>query len=344
MRLIVPAYSAPKAELNPLCMPAVDLPIVPLQSQLAVENNMGAPDMALLDAIASDHEATHTQFFWNSFAPAGVVEGIQRSKPPLNCLLTQYRMTVDRVNALFAIQRQLEKDLLGRAITNELTTVCISEFSSDVLKQIVKMANRKFGLYGRSLAIDLDDALEQTHQCDWHSAFQARRYEHDHGDPPVELDLDRLWNHLDLTYSGKRGELKQHRDNAATIVDQLQMEDESLIKRSARGISFFANVESRQAGTGRNTGLSYPLNPTFGITQLLEALVNFANWAAVTDIATGLDPVKQMVLEGDHYYALRAQHNLPGLDITFFKSKWEFRFSHEVAEKLNLFLGEFAPA
>lgn len=304
---------------------------------------MSAPDTALLSIIAADTGASRSTFDDILQIPDYDIQVAASQKPSYNAVFTRYKQFVTDLGATVGRQQALERSLFGSSLTKDVDTVCVGDIGRLAVEHLVRRARREFAPTGTTLEIKTFDVLEATGQADWEEKFRDRRWRKENPDAMPELDLDRIWHYLENTYGGENGRKAGLRQQAKLIVKEFNLGEDAELKRTSSHVSCFLRVWSETCDYGEGKG-RYRASYQSGqrLSDLFRALACFAEYAELDALSIQLAPSRHQI--GDHYtyYDLRQKHTFPGLEIVFFKSKWEYKFSHDVAEKLMLFLGEFA--
>lgn len=153
----------------------------------------------------------------------------------------------------------------------------------------------------------------------------------------IEFDPVALWNHLEQTYGGDAGKELAWRQAAAIIISAFDMKHEKEIVIVAGRTVLTKRVYTRAGFRGgREIG-----SCDDELNKLFNALKAFAEWAGLEEFGWGAR--RQMgVWTYSTSVSSRETINLGnGCDYVTFYSEFKFRFSKEVTEHLQLFVGQF---
>ncbi|CAM3373061.1 MULTISPECIES: hypothetical protein [Cupriavidus] len=200
----------------------------------------------------------------------------------------------------------------------------LEKFCFALAGNVVSRARREFAPVGARLDIDNQAEFDRA-GLDIGKALKK-------GNIP---DVDQLWASLSAYYNGDGGATTAYRQAAARIVRGFGLHRNAEVKRTASGVVLKKSVHS-EAGwkSARRRVGYYSTQPT---ADCLSGLATFAGKAGNAVLASMLQRIDLHQLE----YTSREKMSMPGLDITLYNDKWEFKFSHELAEPLMLFVGEY---
>ncbi|MGX6564882.1 hypothetical protein [Cupriavidus necator] len=203
----------------------------------------------------------------------------------------------------------------------------LERFCSSLAANVVNRARREFAPAGTRL--DIDDTKEHERAgLDIREALRT-------GNIP---DIDRLWSSLQRHYGGDSGRDLAYQQAAQRIIRGFWLNRRSVVQRTASAVVLRLRVTS-EGCFGRSTRkVSYYSYQN--AAECLEGLAAFAGKAGQPALASGLLRINVHNIE----YSYRDKQHHPGLDIVFFKDAWEFKFSHQVADDLMLFVGEYGAA
>ncbi|MGT2509661.1 hypothetical protein [Cupriavidus basilensis] len=104
-----------------------------------------------------------------------------------------------------------------------------------------------------------------------------------------------------------------------------------ILRKSVHSEGVYGRTGVRKIGfsSGRQTAV-----------HCLAALETFAAKAGAADLAMRLDRFDRFGLSGLEF-TYRQKERFPGMDLVFYKDYWEFKLSHDLAEQLMLFIGEY---
>ncbi|AZG17088.1 hypothetical protein [Cupriavidus pauculus] len=200
----------------------------------------------------------------------------------------------------------------------------LKKFCQSLAGNVVSRARKEFAPPGARLDIDNSAEYERA-GLEIHEALRK-------GEIP---DLDRLWASLTACYKGDGGAATAYRQAAARIVRNFGLHRNAEVKRTAAGVVLKKPVytETSYRSSRRRVGY-HSTQPT---ADCLMGLATFAGKAGNALLAKQLGGINLHELE----YVSREKIAMPGLDITLFNDKWEFKFCNELAEALMLFIGEY---
>jgi hypothetical protein len=264
-------------------------------------------------------------------------------KTSLNDVFASYLRMEARLGRVYSEQRHFEERLFGVSLTEEKSTEAITHIANRAIKALVRKAEREFAPEGGTLKIDEYEALKATNQYDWEERYRRSTWRKKDDVPKLELDLDAVWLHLENTYGGDAGVTAGLRQQAANLLSVFHFDQAETIRRTASSVNVDLRIWAEKKDYGQNKGM---LEPSYhsGDTRLkaFSSLRCFAKWAELFDLANRLNPEFHDMANYGFCYSSREKRSFPGLEIVMYKERWEWRFSHEVAEKLMLFLGEYA--
>lgn len=304
---------------------------------------MSAPDTVLIAIIAGDTEASRlTPDDMLNTPEFDIQSECLQQKPSFNAVLTRYKQYVADMKAVVARQQSLERSLYGESITKDADVPCISDIANRAVQLLVRRARSEFAPSGTELDIEVLHVLEATDQGEWEEQFRDRRWRKANPDAMPEIDLDRIWAYLEGTYGGESGRLAGLRKQAKLIAKEFSL-DEGEMRRTSSYVCCSLRVWSEKKDYGAGNGkyeVSY--HSQARLHPIFQALSCFAEWAELDTLSIAVHPRRHSLADYSEYFDLRSKHSFPGLDVVRYKSKWDFQFSLEVAEKLMLFLGEYA--
>ncbi|WP_434034729.1 hypothetical protein [Cupriavidus sp. a3] len=203
----------------------------------------------------------------------------------------------------------------------------LEKFCRSVASGVVNRARREFAPQGARLDIVHEDEYKRA-GLDIDAALRA-------GKIP---DIDGLWASMARRYGGHGGAELAYQQAAQRIISGFGLNRKREVKRTASAVVLRKHVTSEACyrRTARKVGY-YSYQST---ADCLSGLATFATKAGHQLLAGGLSQVNVHDVE----YNYREKLSYPGLDIVFFKDAWEFKLSHQVADDLMLFLGEYGEA
>ncbi|MDK3022904.1 hypothetical protein QO239_09905 [Cupriavidus taiwanensis] len=253
-----------------------------------------------------------------------------------NRIIEQFIAAQKAAHAAYAAAAAFERETVAAVPDHYLSVDLRSEYRTErelqsfcrsVAGGVVNRARREFAPAGARLDIDNQDEYERA-GLDIGEALKA-------GKIP---DLDGLWTSMARRYGGHGGAELAYQQAAQRIVSGFGLNRKREVQRTASVVVLrkHAISEACYGRSARKVGY-YSCQST---ADCLSGLATFAAKAGHHMLAGGLNRVNVHQVE----YNYREKHSYPGLDIVFFKEAWEFRFSHQVADDLMLFLGEYGEA
>ncbi|WP_427308586.1 hypothetical protein [Cupriavidus sp. H39] len=200
----------------------------------------------------------------------------------------------------------------------------LERFCSSLAGNVINRARREFAPAGTRL--DIDDATErQQAGLDIGEALNAGRVP----------DIDGLWASLRARYGGDGGKELAYQQAAQRVIKGFWLNRKKEVKRTASAVvlRLRATSEGCYGRSARKLGY-YSCQHA---ADCLQGLIAFAAKAGHAALASGPGRMNVHTLE----YNYREKRSYPGLDIVFFKDAWEFKFSHQIAEELMLFIREY---
>lgn len=317
-----------------------------MNNQTSPQASSSPSPLSLFDIIVSDSTAQRTSVVpaeTLNVAPPTIELVTMKTKPSYNDVFVRYAQAMKRLGAVINEQITLENQLFGKSLTKQPDTQCISKVGDLAVEALISKAEKMFAPPGGRLSISESECLKAIGQGKWAENYRELRYRKDHADTPIGLDLEALWAHLETTYGGDAGKNAGYRQEAAVIVDAFSLDRDGVVKRGASSVSLFKRIYAEKQDFGQAKG-KYQAGYSYreSLAKLNRALICFAEWAELHELSIDLIPSRHDLCDYHMCYSPRESRNFAGLDVVMFKEKWEFKFSHDVAEKLMLFLGEFS--
>ncbi|GAB7544176.1 hypothetical protein [Cupriavidus sp. 8B] len=221
----------------------------------------------------------------------------------------------------------LESYQYGVSVPNIIDTLKeLRKFCYNLAGLVVNRARREFSPQGARL--ELSDEEEREHAgIDIADAI-------DRGAVP---DLDTLWASLSSRYGAGGGLELAYRQAAQCLIRSFGLSRRQEVQRTASAVILRKSVHSEgvYGRTGvRKIGFSGGRQTA---VHCLAALETFAAKAGAADLAMRLDRFDLSGLE----FTYRQKERFPGMDLVFYKDYWEFKLSHDLADQLMLFIGEY---
>ena len=261
-----------------------------------------------------------------------------------NEIFTSYLQFERDLSRLSAEQGDLQKLVFGEdwsTIVDRPSTQGIYRVTEQAITNLIRIAQHRFAPAGVVLDISQLDALEAVGMSRWSDEYHRmnRRSETEFV-PPV--DLDKLWNYLESTYGGDAGIETAHRQNAKMLINQLNLDRETEMKRTASSVSCFRRIYVSKKTYGSNIGqYDFGHSSRDWLVDLFKGLACAFEWAEMDQLSIELAPARHGICNYDFSFKSRDRTSFTGLDIIFFKEQMELKFSHGAAEKLMLYLGTF---
>lgn len=175
--------------------------------------------------------------------------------------------------------------------------------------------------------LDIDDSNEfEIAGLDVEAALQADEIP----------DVDKLWESLSTRYGGNAGAEAAYKQAAERIIRNFGLDRQKEVKRTSSGVSLRTGIVSQAAfGSSGRRRIGY--HSCRYAADSLDGLATFVAQAGAQRAAEGLRSINVH----DFEYEYREKLVYPELEIVFFKEAWEFKFSHALAEKLMIFVGQY---
>lgn len=276
-----------------------------------------------------------------------VIEPLKRS---LNEVFTRYRAMAIAIEHLAKKQQEFELEYLGRQITDTPSLQGIRRIADAALSALFGRAETQFAPAGTQLSINQTEALERNGQENWRMDYErqwdkfrsATRNSATGDEAPMILDLDRLWEDLEQTLGGDAGITAGYKQQAKKIVVFFNLERDNNVNKTKNYFVLTARIWSEKKDYGSNKGMFEPHHSCGQrVREIMQALGCFAKASELNNLAMSLE-VRHEIAGYGFAFNPREKVVFPGMEIALFKDKWEFRFSHTIAEKLMMFLGEYA--
>lgn len=285
-------------------------------------------------------------------APAHTSPVVVDAPPALksmNDIFTSYVKYEKDLKALTAQQNEIHKQLFGEewvSIIDTPSTQGIYRIAESAIVKLIDIAQKRFAPPGGILEISQCAVLESTGQRHWRDDYDYDRNAHRSGGPiKPPVDLDKIWAHLVSTYEGDAGVQTFHKQNAQLIIQAFGMNRDANVKRTSKALQCTMSVYGELKTYGRNQGLyEVSYHSRDRSISLFKALALAFEWAEMDQLSIELTPARHRLTHYEFAYKPREKHTFTGLEIVFFKTEWQFKFGHSVAEKLMLYLGTFGEA
>ena len=157
----------------------------------------------------------------------------------------------------------------------------------------------------------------------------------------IEFDPAACWAYLEATYGGSAGEEIGWRQNAADLIRHFGLRDQPELKKVAgRTVLEVGYLYTEKTYSGQ-WELSYNAKET--ILKVFSSLQAFAAWAELWDLPPNLNQQTHRIWYGARALVTPRERFDLGENchyVTYLK-EWKFHLSAPVAEKLQLFLGQY---
>jgi hypothetical protein len=277
----------------------------------------------------------------------GVGDYVTSAPTSRNDIFKRYAAYEEAVSAASAAQASAEREAFGFSLTSRPRTDGIEEIAKNAISMMVHEAQKQFSNRYTTLSIRTSDVLAATGQENWQQALQQApsRLRRGMQPPPVAtrpevpVDLDKIWAYLESTYGGEAGQIALYKQLAPLLINRLHLNDKDM-RRTASAVIAYQNIRSTTASFGAKTG-PYKLYERSDVNVVFDALSHVFEWAGQDALALALKPDRHKIGDYEFKFDSREKFSFPCLDIVFFKDSIDWKFSHDAAAKLQLFLGEF---
>lgn len=272
---------------------------------------------------------------------------VTSTPPSRNDIFKRYMAYEEAISTASAAQASAERDVLGFSLTGRPRTDDITEIAKQAISMMVHEAQKQFSNRYTKLSIRTSDVLAATGQENWELAWQPTPSRARRGEPaaPVAprpalpVDLDKIWTYLEKTYGGEAGQTALYKQLAPMLIKRLHLNDKDM-RRTAKAVIAYQSVQSSPASFGSKTG-PYKIYERRDVNEVFDALSHVFEWGGLDALSLALKPDRHRIGEYEFKYDVRDKFSFPGLDIVAMRSTWDWKFSHEAAAKLQLFLGTF---
>lgn len=263
-----------------------------------------------------------------------------------NSIFKLYAEYEEAISAASAAQWNAENEVFGFTLTSRPRTDGIEEIAKQAISYMIHEAQKRFSNQYTTLSIATSDVLEATGQANWREAYQHATSRPRHNEPPravheVPVDLDKIWAYLEETYGGEAGQTALYKQLVPLLINRLHLNAKDM-RRTAKAVIAYQSVRSSPASFGSKTG-PYKIYERRDVNEVFDALRHAFEWVGLDALSIALKPDRHKIGDFNFKYDLRDKFSFPGLDIVTFKDSWDYKFDPKVAEKLQLFLGTFAP-
>lgn len=254
-------------------------------------------------------------------------------KRTINSLFKLHEQLESEVTAKIEKMKEIERELVGTTLTEDPDFKSAYAYEHAAFEALLNTAQRTFAPPNINLGIKRDDVLEETGQTAWDSRDYYRK-----GKNELNIDLDKVWTYLVNRYSGDNGKKIVLQKVANRIIYLFNLRNSTNITRTASHVACELRVFGEKKSCGQyEAGYHYQKSTI----EIFNALQAFTEHAELDELSISLSPVRNEMAQHSYRYDLRHKTSFKGLDVVTQKEVWIFRFSHEVAAKLMLFIGEF---
>jgi hypothetical protein len=293
--------------------------------ELAKSDSSGRTPLAPVHPQPAAPETKHT-------APKPVVE-LPKAR---NALFDVYRKLQQDLTALVVETRKIESHLFGdrwESVIKTPETKSVDDIAYLAMENLFVQAEQRYAPAGGTLTIDRNDvwrALGMEERHHWRNIDKGAK---------VPFDLDNLHAHLDATYGGDAGETTAYRQQAKVLIDFFGFGEAEKMVATARHIECTVQIWSMKKDYAPKGTLEVSHHNHERIRNAFKAFACAMAWADEHELRAA---IAHSPLTG-YCFTFQSRHreSYPGLDIVLFKENWKVRFSHPVAEKLKLFLGQY---
>lgn len=260
----------------------------------------------------------------------------------LNSIFSNYRRLDAEIARLVAIQQDVEERLFGQSFTSKVRLEEIDCIAKSALERLIQKAEIAFAPVGGRLSISRNEVMEALKLDDWAYSRSSRRGRRGEAALEIEqvVDLEKVQAYLEATYGGDAGIRRGLSQAAATIIRDFRIKGEESVQRVKSGVILSIRVYSTKKDYGANSGMYEPYHSGRDQAPLFQALETFFRHAELYQLFN-YGWSRSDICNHGFCFSPRDKRTAPGLEISFFKEEWKFKFGPAEAEKLMLFLGEF---
>lgn len=275
------------------------------------------------------------------------ISDITSAPPSRNDIFKRYLAYEDAISAASAAQASIEREAFGFSLTSRPRTEGIEDVAKQAIKMMVHEAQNQFSNRYTTLSIQASDVLAATGQENWELAWQPTSSRGRRGEPSVPapprpsipVDLDKIWIYLEDIYGGEAGQIALYKQLAPMLINRLHLNDKDM-RRTANAVIAYQSVRASPFSYGSKTG-PYKIYERREVNEVFDALSHVFEWSRLDTLSLALKPDLHRIGEYEFKYDVRDKFSFPGLEIVAMKSSWDYKFSHDAAAKLQLFLGTF---
>lgn len=258
----------------------------------------------------------------------------------LTGLFALYQEFIAKISELADDARNIERELFGPswdAVIETPKARYVRDLAQDVLTNLIQQAQQRYAPEAGTLEINPFDVLRATGQERW-AELHARKDD----DCDAPLDLDKIRAYLDETYGGQAGETEAYRQQAKHLIDYFGFaRGDGNMATTSKHVACTVRMYSQKKTYGDNKGmLELGYHRREDLPKLFKALSCAFAATGHEDLASELRRPK--ILDWNFCYKSRQRECFTGLDIVLYAEKWEWQFTHDAANALKLFLGQYS--
>lgn len=263
----------------------------------------------------------------------------------LNQLYQSYYETNAIIAAAIRKHAALELAILGSGNCRASVNQEVIDYAEEVVNFLFDQATRKYAVNNIPLKIDKQQELEELRlldRKDKHRRMAEQRYRKKtpitvEEKYPIDFDLVNL--HLEMKYGKGRGARIAHQQQAAIILKYFRLE-ENKFEECSYGVTISkSHYVSKEKWSGTTT-YQIPCDSKQHWRELTQALIGFADYMQIPDLANELVALKDSYCEYGKL-SMPTTWTQTRLKLKIYTSKMEFTMKREIAQKLQLYLGEF---
>lgn len=270
-------------------------------------------------------------------APVQVAEALPVELPTeRNALFNIYRKFLTDLTALAIEARNIESHLFGDQWESVIKTPeakTVDDIAYLAMENLITQAQKRYAPAGGTLEINRAEvwrALGMEERNHWRNVDRGAE---------IPFDLDRLHAYLEATYGGDAGETAAYRQQAKVLIDFFGFNRAEGVVATARHVECTVRMWATKKDYAPKGTLEVHYNNHEHIRKAFQALACAMAWAGEHELQAA---IAHSPLQGYGFtFTSRHRESYPGLDIVLFKENWRCQFSHKVADKLKMFLGEY---
>lgn len=333
----------PTSNWEAACMSLMDKDLPPLNHEQEHPGAPGLDHVRVVQQIAPESPPEVSETAGKAVqVDVDVAPQPEPEPQTLNSIFASYRETEADIQRLVSKQKILERDLFGTTFTSSVSLEPIEKIAHSAIETLISQAERLYGGAAGRLSISRDDVLTALGMDGYADSRRSMRNHREESKKEIEelVDLVKLQEYLEATYGGDAGVTQARKQAAATIIQFFNLKDDEAVCRTKSGVTLSMRVYSTKKDYGERKG-DYEVH--YNCRErgpLMLALETFFQQA-------GLDALyyhgwsRSDLVSYAFVFSPREKRSAPGMEVTFFKDNWKFKFGPAEAEKLMLFLGEY---